>query len=372
MKDQFSHISGPCLLVDRKKLIQNIQIVIDKCEKSGVILRPHMKTAQSSTVAEIFKTRLIEKITVSNIAMADYFIRCGWKDVTLAIPINVRDIDHINKIAKKARFSILTDSLDSIKKLGEGLTESLWVWIEIDTGHGRTGIAYKDSARIKETLDYIEQHPMMQAQGFLGHSGNTYSASSTDEIKKIYKDSVIALQGLKKEFGTEYLTSLGDTPGVCLSESLSGVDEIRAGNFMYFDLFQNQLGACKTDDISVVAACPVISIQKQRKEVIIHGGAVHLSKEALKVGNKSIYGKVVRLEANGWKSPIEGAYVKGLSQEHGILVFENGVPDDIEIGGLLGILPVHSCLTANLLRNPTYLDGGSLNMMPNYSEWAYQ
>ena len=48
--------------------------------------------------------------------------------------------------------------------------------------------------------------------------------------------------------------------------------------------------------------------------------------------------------------PFENAFVKSLSQEHGIIKFEDKLPEDILVGDVVGILPIHSCLSANLLR----------------------
>ena len=44
-------------------------------------------------------------------------------------------------------------------------------------------------------------------------------------------------------------------------------------------------------------------------------------------------------------------YIKKLSQEHGIINAPNKFVSSVKIGDLLYIIPVHSCLTANLMKN---------------------
>ena len=68
------------------------------------------------------------------------------------------------------------------------------------------------------------------------------------------------------------------------------------------------------------------------------------------------------LEGGGGKwgeaVPRERALLHSISQEHGILrVRDRPTFEAIEVGGLLGILPVHSCLTADAMRSYTVVGG---------------
>ena len=76
-----------------------------------------------------------------------------------------------------------------------------------------------------------------------------------------------------------------------------------------------------------------------------------------------IYGWVVELSNSGWGERIPGAYVKSLSQEHGILRMEASIVNQIPVGTLIGILPVHSCLAVDLAESYLSLDGGGVGIM---------
>ena len=181
--------------------------------------------------------------------------------------------------------------------------------------------------------------------------------NSKAEIESIYQSSIDQLNQLKKVFIQAFpnLTiSYGDTPSCSLTKDLSGADEIRPGNFVYYDCIQCEIGSCTIDEIAVAVACPVVAIHSKRNELVIYGGAVHLSKECLTDSNGiKKYGLVVHIHNNGWSNPIQGAYVRSISQEHGIIFIPDLEQKNFKPGDMIGILPVHSCLTANLLKDET-------------------
>jgi D-serine deaminase-like pyridoxal phosphate-dependent protein len=103
-------------------------------------------------------------------------------------------------------------------------------------------------------------------------------------------------------------------------------------------------------------ACPVVSVFPQREEMVIYGGAIHLSKEFIAADNNfKLFGYLVKFEHGKWGLPINGAWVSGLSQEHGIIRMPKKELEQFKPGDLIGVIPVHSCLTANLLQSNSVL-----------------
>jgi len=72
---------------------------------------------------------------------------------------------------------------------------------------------------------------------------------------------------------------------------------------------------------------------------------------------------VTLLEGNGWSLIIKNTYISALSQEHGIIKTESDFFDEVKIGDILLVLPVHSCLTVNLLKKYLTLDGEIITTM---------
>ncbi len=63
----------------------------------------------------------------------------------------------------------------------------------------------------------------------------------------------------------------------------------------------------------------------------------------------------MHIDKNGWGQPIEEAYVSSISQEHGVVKIKRKDLSKFKPGDVIGVFPVHSCLTANLLDNHSYL-----------------
>ena len=127
------------------------------------------------------------------------------------------------------------------------------------------------------------------------------------------------------------MISVGDTPSCSIIDDLGDADEIRPGNFVYYDLMQYYLGSCSFDDIAVSVACPVAGIYPERDEIVIYGGAVHLSKEYADKGGKH-FGLIVRYTEDGWSLPLPGARLISLSQKHGIIRTNQEILNTIKHG----------------------------------------
>lgn len=345
-------ITRPTLLLDLQKCKNNIMRMVDKAKKNNLIFRPHFKTHQSIEIGNIFKELGVDKITVSSMMMAQYFADAGWNNITIAFPFNPLEINEINNLADKINLNLLISSKDSAEKLIEITNKNLNYFIEIDTGYHRSGILSEDISQIEKIITLLKiQHNFM---GFLTHSGNTYQAGSTNEILSIHKDTINKMNFLKNKFKSDFpelIISIGNTPSCSLAENFEGIDEIRPGNFVFFDLMQYNLGVCKFEEIAVCVACPVVDINRERNEIVIYGGGVHFSKEFIMQKGKKTFGQVVKLDRTGWQKPEGSSFLISLSQEHGIIKASDESINEISIGDVVGIIPVHSCLTANLMKS---------------------
>ena len=343
-------ISKPTLLLDLKKCKNNIKRMAEKAKKNDLIFRPHFKTHQSIQIGEIFKEFGVDKITVSSVEMAQYFAEAGWDDITIAFPFNPLEISEIEKLSDKIDLNILISSLESAEKLIELTNKTLNYFIEIDTGYHRSGILADDIIQIEKTVQLLSKHNF---KGFLTHSGNTYQAKSIDEILIIHQQTTSIMKDLKSRFIMQFpkiISSVGNTPSCTLAENFEYLDEIRPGNFVFFDLMQYHLGVCDLTDIAVCVACPVVDINRERNQIIIYGGGVHLSKEFLMQNGKRNFGQIVMLNKTGWQKSTKISLLISLSQEHGIIQASEELLNKISIGDIVGIIPIHSCMTANLLR----------------------
>ncbi len=358
-------ITKPTLLIDEKKCNENIYHMFCKAKTHNLELRPHFKTHQSLEIGSWFKNVGVNKITVSSVSMAEYF-STQWDDITIAFPTNILEIEPINKLAKKITLNLLTENKESVLFLCNNLKFKTNILLKIDVGYHRTGINPSNIDLINSILNKIDANPLLNFIGFLGHSGHTYQCRTSEAIKEIHSKSLIIMAKLKDVYATKYpklIISLGDTPSCSIADNFSGVDEIRPGNFVFYDLTQNWIGSSSISQIAVALACPIVALHKKRSEIVVYGGGVHFSKDRLEDKEGLVFGRVVEKTKNGWGNLIPNTYVKNLSQEHGIISVPNNDINKYKIGDYLIILPVHSCMTGNLMKSYTTFDGQNISRL---------
>ena len=358
-------ITEPTLLLNKQKSLMNIRRMKHKADKSSVLFRPHFKTHQSVEIGEWFRHEGVSSISVSSLKMAKYFVEAGWNDITLAFPVNIREVSQINELAGKINLNLLFIHPETVKFLDMFLENQVGGFIKIDTGYHRSGIPATDKKYIEKLYRSIKNSGHIQFKGLLVHTGQNYHAVSKTEIVSNYCNTLEQLRDLADTCYSDQkqmIVSIGDTPSCSIVDDLSGVDEIRPGNFVFYDLMQYELGSCTPDQVAVVMVCPVVSVQKDRNEVVIWGGAVHFSKEyILREKNIPSYGRVVELNKDGWKWTGNDEFLASVSQEHGIVKLLPEKIISIKPGDLIGIIPVHSCLTANLMKGYLTLEGEKID-----------
>lgn len=359
-------ISKPTLLIDSEKTRHNIDYMVKKAVANRVNFRPHFKTHQSAEIGEWFRKAGVSAITVSSVDMAVYFAEHGWDDILIAFPVNVRQPKSLNQLAHEINLHLLVESVGTAVSLNNLLGADVNVWLKVDAGYGRTGLKWNDDQTLLDVAHTVVEAPRLNLMGVLTHSGQTYAASSTDEITAIYEETAVRLNHVRKLLKAEapdLLVSIGDTPGCSVVEDFGQVDEIRPGNFVFYDLTQRELGACLPDNISVGVACPIVAKHDAEQRLILYGGAVHLSKDSMLVDGERIYGRIARWRKERWGSMQYGSKLINISQEHGIVKVDRTLYENLHVGDIVVVLPVHSCLTADLYGHYTTLDGEPISKM---------
>ena len=257
----------------------------------------------------------------------------------------------------------MVENTEAIEFLSKKLNHQVGFYIKIDAGYHRTGVDSDNHDLIDQILQKAAESDKLSFTGFLSHAGHTYNTNSITEILKIRNDENLAMLALKARYIADYpkiIASVGDTPSCSIADHFSGIDEIRPGNFVFYDLMQLSLGVCDPEQIAVVMACPIVALHKERNEMVIYGGGVHFSKDVININENQVFGQVVEKVENGWGNPIPGMIVKKLSQEHGIVHLSDTLKDKLKIGDLLYILPVHSCMTADIYSSYLTINGKTI------------
>ena len=190
-------------------------------------------------------------------------------------------------------------------------------------------------------------------KGFYNHNGLTYYEDNREAIKQLHHGNVQKMLTLRSQIAPDTLLIMGDTPGFSVCDDFNGIDFVSAGNYVFYDFMQYSIGSCALNDIAVYMVCPIIEKRAVESTLILHGGAIHFSKDSMQHRGFNTFGQPAILKNDERFELIDG-YLSGLSQEHGLLKLLPEEFKNYEIGDSIVILPVHSCLTADSM--DSYLD----------------
>jgi D-serine deaminase-like pyridoxal phosphate-dependent protein len=351
-------ITSPTFVINTSQVVENIRFFKNRFYEQQILFRPHFKTHQNKTIAQLFYDEGIRNITLSNLDMVEEFLFLNWESITLAFSFNRLEIPRLAKLAKQININIVVEDIDTLRFVDKELDEKIGVFVKIDVGYNRTGIDWKDNSFVTEIFDFAKYSNNIIIKGLISHFGNTYHAESSHEVEKIYSESIARLTSLRNLIGDNYgklIISVGDTPSASIINDFGDVDEFRPGNFVYYDWMQFSLGACTFLQISAFMVCPIVAKHSNRNQIVVHGGAVHFSKEYIEKGSQKNYGQLVVIDEDGNVKAIKDSFLISLSQEHGIVQCTESVFESYNIGDLMVFVPIHSCLSANLMKDKTLI-----------------
>jgi D-serine deaminase-like pyridoxal phosphate-dependent protein len=346
----------PSLLLDLDRLERNCDRMIRRAAELGVRLRPHMKTAKSVDVGRLATRDGAVGVTVSTVAEAEHFARAGFRDITYAVGIAGHKVRPLAELQRRhgARISLLADTVaavDEVAREAEAAGERLALFIEIDSGGGRGGVA-ADGPELLALGQAVRDSPWLSLAGVLTHAGQSYGAASVEAIRQIAEEERVAVTRAADRLraaGLEIpVVSVGSTPTALHARSMAGVTEMRPGVYTLFDLAQVALGSCTVDDIAVSVLATVIGHNPRAGRMLIDAGALALSKDVSgnKGGQRVGYGLVCPATGGG---PVAGLTVVDVHQEHGLVAGagpDAGLESRYPIGTRVRILPNHACLMA--------------------------
>lgn len=344
-------IDTPALVLDRLRMERNIARMREKTDALGVTLRPHLKTTKSVDIAR--RVAVSGAITVSTLREAEYFTAHGFTDIFYAVAITPQKLDRVAKLVKAGvRILLAVDDPSAAAFLQKGgLTRGVVfdVLIEIDSGEGRSGVL-PDSDALLQIARALS--PGTQLAGVFTHGGHSYSGRTQDAHAAIAEQERWSVTRAAERLRTAGypcdIVSLGSTPSVFHARDLSGVTEVRAGVFVFSDLFQASIGGGSNDDIAVSVLTTVIGNHPDREQLVVDAGSLALSKDVStsKLDEEGNWGYGLVVDADTGQ-PLDGLYVETAYQEHGILKSRKPIAyDRFPIGRRLRILPNHACLTS--------------------------
>ncbi len=339
------NLTTPALLIDRSVVQRNCERMREKAARSGVVFRPHVKTHKTLEIGCLQHGGGRGPITVSTLAEAEFFADGGFEDITYAVPIAPEKLPRAAALAKRiSRLNLLIDSERALQQVEAHVRETriqVGLFLKIDCGYHRAGVNPLDAASVQLALA-MARSPAIRFHGVLTHAGHSYHAKNVEELLRIAAEESASLTHFRSLLGDalhSLIRSVGSTPTASVVDRFDDCDEVRPGNYVFYDAFQSAIGACRREDIAVSVLATVVGWYPDRGEAIIDAGALALSKDPgpEHVDPECGFGAVCDLSLQ----PLPVKLV-ALSQEHGKLSTTMELP----VGTRVRVIPNHSCLTA--------------------------
>jgi D-serine deaminase-like pyridoxal phosphate-dependent protein len=349
---KIADLKTPCALVDLDRFEANAARMAEKARRLGVRLRPHVKTHKCVEAARIQTRDHFGGITVSTLAEARGFADRGFNDITYAVPVDSGRLDECADLHHRLdRFNLLLDhpnTLADVERFAASSFTQFSVFLKVDSGLHRAGVD-PDSDEAMRLASALHDSPLVDFRGVLTHAGHSYRCRTVEEVRPVAeaeRDVAVGFADRLREAGmTVPEISVGSTPTATAAQDLTGVTEMRPGNYAFHDAVQVAIGTCDLADVALSVLARVVGVYPHRNEFVINGGALALSKDPgpTHVDPDSGFGVVVSVED---QRPIPGLRLVSLTQEHGVVRSESPLDGSLRPGSLFRILPNHSCLTA--------------------------
>lgn len=354
---QLDDLPTPCLVLDRAILLRNLASMRTAIERHGVRLRPHLKTAKSIDVARLAFGGATGPITVSTLAEAEYFAGHGFDDITLAAGVTAQKLERAAALRRRGvQITLITDDVATARIIGAH-PAGVRALVEVDSGEGRGGVAPDGTA----LLDVATALGPAMA-GALTHAGHSYGGRTVEAIRATAEEERQAITSAADRLRLAGLpiatVSMGSTPTATHAARLDGVTEVRAGVYMFADLFQAEIASCTRDDIALTVLASVIG-RRDDGRILLDAGALALSKDRSTERTAHDAGFGIVWDMAGMPRFGE-CRIERVYQEHGVTAAGHPLPlDELPVGAKVRVAPNHACLTAAAHDRYHVVDGGT-------------
>lgn len=349
----------PCVVIDQAVMRRNIGRMQARATAGGKRLRPHGKTHKSPEIAAAQVAAGAVGLCCAKPGEAEVFVEGGVEDIRLAYPVSPVHADRLLALARRARVSVIVDSLEVAGGWSDAMTQrgaTLAVLLKIDVGLHRCGVD-PDRQDVRHIVRTLAALPGLDLRGLLSHAGHAYGAASLDEIRDVVAREAALLARIREEAASDGIAldevSVGSTPSAEASMTAAGVTEVRPGNYVFCDRTQVGLGAADWADCALTIVASVVSSGADRL-VLDCGSKVLSSDGARGFGPTPGFGVVLGEDGQ----PDASLLIERLSEEHAVVQVTGHT--SLHIGSRVRIVPNHACVVANLTNAYVLAEGDAV------------
>ncbi|WP_017219705.1 DSD1 family PLP-dependent enzyme [Moritella dasanensis] len=338
-------LDTPCLVIDKNKLMNNIETMQAFATAKSKQVRPHAKTHKCVEICQLQLDAGSIGISITKPSEAYELAKAKIRHLLITSPIVTKHkLATLAKILKLAPETMLVvDSnanLTQLNQLGCELNLSINLLIDIDAGIGRTGASFEAAFGLALA---VHQHSNTVLKGIQCYAGHFQHIVDNDERKQASAALLNKAGKLKQDIehatGLVNLIQSGSGTGTYQIDSdIASVTEIQPGSYSVMDqeYFDIEYSVGNSADNSVGHFQPAMTLLTS---VISANHSTHVTVDA---GTKALYKETTHpqiISHDGLK--YEWHY---FGDEHGKVSGDN-LPN---VGGMIEMIVPHCDPTINL------------------------
>jgi D-serine deaminase-like pyridoxal phosphate-dependent protein len=339
--DDLDQVDTPALMIDLDAFERNISAMAETCRAAGVRLRAHSKTHKCPEIARRQVAAGAIGVCCQKVGEAEAMVAGDIEDVLITNQIwGANKLARVAELAKTARIGICVDDAQNVADLSAAAVAAgakLDVYVEIDVGAGRCGIAPGDAAA--DLAQTVVDHDGLNFAGLQAYHGSAQHIRAINERGAAIGaacDHVKATLAALDRVGLSAKTVTGAGTGSFEFEAASGLyQEMQCGSYIFMDAdyAQNQ------DRVGN----PFADFRHSLHVLVTVMSATKPGFAVVDAGHKALGND----QGMPWVADIPGARYQGPSDDHGTLALQDAARD-VHLGEKLRLIPGHCDPTVNL------------------------
>jgi D-serine deaminase-like pyridoxal phosphate-dependent protein len=232
-------IDTPALVIDLDAMQRNLATMATFAREHKVMLRPHAKMHKSAAIAKLQMAAGAVGVCVQKLSEAEALAGAGVANIYISNEVIApHKLARLALLAKRITLAVAVDSMLGLDRLAEALKaagSNVNVFVEIDVGQGRCGVAPTAAGALaRQVLAHGLRFAGLQA--YNGHAQHLRGAAEREAAVQHSVALVRAAQASITASGMLCPLVTGAGSGTFSFDAASGVyGELQAGSYLFMD-----------------------------------------------------------------------------------------------------------------------------------------
>jgi D-serine deaminase-like pyridoxal phosphate-dependent protein len=334
-----SEIDTPALLIDLDAFERNLDTLNRSIAGRGMRVRAHAKTHKCPEIARRQITAGAVGVCCQKVGEAEAMVEGGIGDVVVSNEVvGGSKLERLARLARRAKIGVCVDdaaNVDAVAAAAQSAGVTLDVYVEIDVGARRCGVAPGDAA--VALARRVQVSPALRFAGLQAYHGSAQHVRSMAERRAAIRSAAAAVRATRaalERSGIECPIVAGAGSGSYMFEIETGAwNELQPGSYVFMDVdyARNEWAAPLPRFEHALFVLSTVMSHPEPGRAVLDAG---LKASSMDSGLPAV-----------WRIP-EVRYTRP-SDEHGVLELDTDAPV-LQLGQKLLLVPGHCDPTVNL------------------------